>query len=201
LGFADFYCRSIDGFSKVARPLTALTALNWTEAARSAFATSKHLFTVAPILVHFHPEKPTVMVETDASDFTLGAVLSQVQETKRLHPVAYHLRKFKPAEINYDVREMRRLRNGIATTKKSRPDDKRVGQSTSPRSTLRLHTGPARKTRKKDVLSRRWDNALKEGSEASPVSFFQTFPESKRIRWFPESKRTQRETSSKAQWL
>jgi hypothetical protein len=55
--------------------------------------------------VHFHPEKPTV-VETDASDFALGAVLSQIQETKRLHPVAYHSRKFMPAEINYDVQPL-----------------------------------------------------------------------------------------------
>jgi DNA-binding transcriptional regulator LsrR (DeoR family) len=79
-----------------------LTAFNWSETAGRAFATLKHLFTVAPILVHFHPEKPTV-VETDASDFALGAVLSQIQETKRLHLVAYHSRKFKPAEINYYV--------------------------------------------------------------------------------------------------
>jgi hypothetical protein len=57
---------------------------------------------VAPILVHSHPEKPTV-IETAASDFALAAVLSQTQETKRLHPVAYHSRKFMPAEINYDV--------------------------------------------------------------------------------------------------
>jgi hypothetical protein len=75
LGSANFYRHFIDGFSKVARPLTALTAFNWAEAARSALVTSKHLFTVAPILVHFHPEKPTV-VETDASDFALGTVLS-----------------------------------------------------------------------------------------------------------------------------
>jgi hypothetical protein len=54
--------------------------------------------------VHSHPEKPTV-IETAASDFALAAVLSQTQETraKRLHPVAYHSRKFMPAEINYDV--------------------------------------------------------------------------------------------------
>jgi hypothetical protein len=39
--------------------------------------------------VHFHPEKPTV-VETDASDFALGAMLSQVQKTSKLHPVAYY---------------------------------------------------------------------------------------------------------------
>jgi hypothetical protein len=65
-------------------------------------------FTVAPILVHSHPEKPTV-IETDASDFALGVVLSQIQETKRLHPVAYHSRKFKPAEINYDVHDKETL--------------------------------------------------------------------------------------------
>jgi hypothetical protein len=102
LGSANFYRHFIDGFSKVSRPLTALTAFNWAEAARSVLVTSKHLFTVAPILVHFHSEKPTV-VETDASDFALAEVLSQTQETKRLHPVAYHSRKFMPAEINYDV--------------------------------------------------------------------------------------------------
>jgi hypothetical protein len=79
----------------VARPLTALTAFNWAEAARSALLTSKHLFTVTPILVNAHPEKPKV-IETAASDFALAAILSQTQETKRLHPVAYHSRKFKP---------------------------------------------------------------------------------------------------------
>jgi hypothetical protein len=98
LGSANFFAI----LSKVARPLTALTAFNWAEAARSALVTSKHLFTVAPILVHSHPEKPTA-IETAASDFALAAVLSQTQETKRLHPVAYHSRKFMPAEINYDV--------------------------------------------------------------------------------------------------
>jgi hypothetical protein len=55
---------------------------------------------------------------------------------------------------------------------------------------------PGEKNTKKDVLSRRWDNALKEGSEASPVSFSRPFPAQ-----FPESKRTRRETSSKAQRL
>jgi hypothetical protein len=58
------------------------------------------LFLKAPILVHFHPEKPTV-VETDASDCALGTVLSQVQpeESSGLHPVAYYSRKLKAAEI------------------------------------------------------------------------------------------------------
>jgi hypothetical protein len=147
LGFANFYRRFIEGFSKVARPLTELTkkekhvqnaknaknvqnaqnvqnaknaknaqnvqnaknaknaqnaqnaknAKNernadfvWTEECQQAFDRLKALFIEAPILVHFHPEKPTV-VETDASDFALGAVLSQMQpESSRLHPVAYY---------------------------------------------------------------------------------------------------------------
>jgi hypothetical protein len=36
-------------------------------------------------------------------------VLSHIQETKRLHPVAYHSQKFKPAEINYDVHDKEML--------------------------------------------------------------------------------------------
>ena len=44
-------------------------------------------------------------MEPDASDFALGAVLSQRDEDKRLHPVAFHSRKFTPAEINYDIHD------------------------------------------------------------------------------------------------
>jgi hypothetical protein len=101
LGFENLYRRFIEGLSKVAKPLTELTAFNWAEAARSASATLKHLFYRGANSGAFPPRK----AETDASDFALGAVLSQIQETKRLHPVAYHSRKFKPAEENYDVHD------------------------------------------------------------------------------------------------
>jgi hypothetical protein len=65
----------------------------------------KQKFMEAPILVHFSPERPTI-VETDASDFALGAILSQevpAMEGGSLHPVAFHPRKFKPAELKYDI--------------------------------------------------------------------------------------------------
>jgi hypothetical protein len=42
-----------------------------------AFDTPKKYFTVASILRHFGPVWP-VVIETDASDFTFGTVLSQV---------------------------------------------------------------------------------------------------------------------------
>ena len=57
--------------------------------------------TTAPVLQHFDPEEPAI-VETDASDFALGGILSQKHEG-RLHPIVFHSRKFTEAEINYDT--------------------------------------------------------------------------------------------------
>jgi len=44
-----------------------------------------------------------VIIETNASDFVIGAILSQRDEEKRLHPVAFHSRKFQPPKINYEI--------------------------------------------------------------------------------------------------
>ena len=57
----------------------------------------------APILSHFFPDRETI-VETDASDFALGCVLSQFKE-KRLHPVAFNSRKLSKAERNYEIHD------------------------------------------------------------------------------------------------
>jgi transposase InsO family protein len=109
LGFANFYRRFIQDYSRIARPLTELTKgdgrnWNWTPEAEQAFTELKKRFTIAPILAHFDPQRP-VIVETDASDFALGAVLSQRDDENRLHPVAFHSRKFAPAEINYEIHD------------------------------------------------------------------------------------------------
>ena len=53
-------------------------------------------------MVHFLSGRPTV-IEIDASDYVLSAVISQEYEDGCLHPVAFHSRKFKPAEINYNI--------------------------------------------------------------------------------------------------
>jgi len=60
------------------------------------------MFTTGPILTHFDDTRPTKL-ETDDSDFALGAVFSQLCEDEKWHPVAFHSRKFSPAEINYNV--------------------------------------------------------------------------------------------------
>ncbi len=80
LGFANFYRRFIKSYSKITTPLTTLTCkdkpFSWNPTAQAAFDTLKMAFTSAPVLIHPTPAKPFI-VETDASDFALGAILSQ----------------------------------------------------------------------------------------------------------------------------
>ena len=52
---------------------------------------------------HFSPDLSTVM-ETDASDYAISAVLSQYHD-KTLHPVAFMSRKMNPAERNYEIHD------------------------------------------------------------------------------------------------
>jgi hypothetical protein len=70
LGFANFYRRFIKDFSKITAPLTDLTKhdlpFTWSKEANTAFLRLKELFTTAPILAQFDPDRETIM-ETDAS--------------------------------------------------------------------------------------------------------------------------------------
>ncbi len=106
LGFANFYCRFIKGYSKITTSLTTLTykdkPFSWNPTAQAAFDTLKMAFTSAPILIHLDLAKPFI-VETDASNFALGAILSQFGIDGLLHPVAFYSRKLTSAEINYQV--------------------------------------------------------------------------------------------------
>jgi len=111
LGFANFYSRFIEGFSKICKLLTDLTKKGirwqWTKEATNAFDMLKRRFTTVSILRHFDPALPTVM-ETDASDFAIGAVLLQ-QVEGRLYHVAFHSRKRDEAEINYEIQDKEML--------------------------------------------------------------------------------------------
>ncbi|MBW0471581.1 hypothetical protein O181_011296 [Austropuccinia psidii MF-1] len=73
------------------------------EEALSQFQILKEAFKTAPILYHFNPSLPTI-VETNASDYALGAVLSQVNDSGK-HPIAFDICKLLPAELNYEIHE------------------------------------------------------------------------------------------------
>ncbi|MBW0567109.1 hypothetical protein O181_106824 [Austropuccinia psidii MF-1] len=60
-------------------------------------------FTTAPILSYFNPSIPTI-VGTDASNYALGAVLSQVSDSGK-HPISFNSRKLIPAELNYEIHD------------------------------------------------------------------------------------------------
>ncbi|MBW0560071.1 hypothetical protein O181_099786, partial [Austropuccinia psidii MF-1] len=61
------------------------------------------VFTTAPILSHFNPSLPTI-VETDTSDYSLGAVLSQLNDSGK-HTIAIDSCKLLPSELNYEIHD------------------------------------------------------------------------------------------------
>ena len=111
LGFANFYRKFILGYSRLAGPLTKLTRGDEKEfqhpwnvdgPEEAAFQALKKAFTTAPILQHFDPDKET-WVETDASDYVVAGILSQVSEDGVLRPVAFMSKRMSPAECNYEI--------------------------------------------------------------------------------------------------
>ena len=80
MGLAGYYQRFLEGFSKIAKPITTLqrkgVKYEWTEECNSAFIELKRLLTSAPILRVSDMEKD-FMVCTDASKQGLGAMLMQ----------------------------------------------------------------------------------------------------------------------------
>ena len=105
LGFANFYRRFIQNYSKRTLPLTSLlqkdAPFQWTNLTQDCFDSLKSTFLSSPVLQTYDPSQPCI-IETDASDFAIGAVLSQPSSLK---PVSFISRKLSPAEINYPVHD------------------------------------------------------------------------------------------------
>ena len=86
IGFANFYKWFIKDYSTICLPLTDSTALKpgeWRQTPEILEAQKALMkaFTTVPVLRHFNLEIQAI-VETDASDFALGVILSQKQESK-----------------------------------------------------------------------------------------------------------------------
>ena len=118
LGFANFYRRFIHRYSQITIPLTDMLRgmqadvkkgpFIPTDDATAAFRRLKDAFQSAPILVHFDPEL-LIRLETDASDFGVAGIISQLQSNNQWHPVAFYSRKMIPAERNYETHDQELL--------------------------------------------------------------------------------------------
>src|SRR3954469_4175798 len=91
LGLASYYRRFVEGFAHVASPLTNLLHKDvpyiWTPECQVAIDKLKTLLSSAPILRTADPDLKFT-VTTDASDFAVGAVLSQ-EDHEGHRPVAF----------------------------------------------------------------------------------------------------------------
>ena len=108
LGFTNFYRRFIEDYAKIARPLHDLTKKNivwtWGEREADAFLALKHKVTSAPILTFPDDHKP-YKVEADSSNYATGAVLSQMGNDGKWHPVAYLSKSLNSVERNYEIHD------------------------------------------------------------------------------------------------
>ena len=107
LGFTNFYRRFISDYSKITVLLTHLmhkgTLWDFSDACQSSFKSLKKAFTTAPVLARWSPGDP-LMVETDASDYTLGAIPSTIDfSDNQVHLIAFHCQTFRSSELNYNA--------------------------------------------------------------------------------------------------
>jgi hypothetical protein len=104
LGLAGYYRRFIEGFSKIARPMTELLKkekkFNWSESCEKSFQELKRRLTTAPVLTLPDIQRDFV-VYCDASRQGLGCVLMQDGKV-----VVYASRQLKPHEQNYPTHDL-----------------------------------------------------------------------------------------------
>lgn len=101
IGMASFYRKFIKDFALLATPLTELTKkstiFKWEEKQEEAFNELKEKLCKEPVLKHFEAEKYSEIC-VDASNYALGAYLSQKDDQGNIRPVFYASRRLSDSE-------------------------------------------------------------------------------------------------------
>ena len=111
LGLTGYYRKFIANYASLVAPLTDLTwnaaptQVEWDSECEKVFKELKIQLCSAPVLRTPDFGVPFIL-QTDASDCGLGAVLSQMDASGEEHPVAYYSRKLAPREKNYAMIEI-----------------------------------------------------------------------------------------------
>ena len=105
LGLCSYYRKFVYQFATIAKPLHKLTEtskeFSWTEQCNKAFNQLKQSLMQAPILT-FPTTVGQFILDTDASKYGIGAVLSQMQDGKE-KVISYYSKCMSKAETNYCV--------------------------------------------------------------------------------------------------
>jgi transposase InsO family protein len=105
IGITSYYRKHVKNYAAIASPLTSLTAKNrqfeWSPECQNAFDTLKRALASPPILA-MPRDEGQYLLDTDSSDFAIGAVLSQIQDNEE-RVIAYASRHLCAREQNYCV--------------------------------------------------------------------------------------------------
>ena len=104
LGLCSYYRQFIPNFTEIAEPLQSLTRKDtiwtWLKPQQQTFNELKKQLTETPVLA-LPVTGGQYILQTDASDIAIRAVLSQIQKDGFEHPIAYASRTLSKAERNY----------------------------------------------------------------------------------------------------
>jgi len=104
LGMTGYYRQFVKGYANIARPLHRLSGKGvpweWTGECQQAFLTLRDRLVSAPILC-YPSGIGAYVLDTDASDASVGAVLSQEQADGREGVISYFSKALNGAERNY----------------------------------------------------------------------------------------------------
>ena len=105
LGLCSYYRRFIPSFADLARPLHKLLEVGqtfqWSSEAQEMFLQLKGRLIAAPILGYPLPDAP-FLLDTDASNYAIGAVLSQIQDGEE-RVIAYYSQTLSRPQRQYCV--------------------------------------------------------------------------------------------------
>jgi len=102
-GLASYYRRFVKDFAAIAEPLSRLTKKNapftWTDETQQSFERLKQVLLEADTLAYPYPDLPCIL-DTDASDIAVGAVLSQMVNGVE-SPIAFFSKVLGPTQKSY----------------------------------------------------------------------------------------------------
>ena len=104
LGMINYYSKFISNYSTITHPLNELlkdgVEWKWSTEQQKSFNQLKDKLSSAPVLTHYN-EKLALKLDTDASQYGIGAVISHILPSGEERPIAYASRTLSKSEPNY----------------------------------------------------------------------------------------------------